>query len=230
MSAPTVSLFRCAVASLALVVAGRAPAQLAASSPFMPPQASGAGAPTAGAPLEYRGFIETPAGMQYRVYDPVRKAGEWIKINEPNSVLNVVAKQYDEARNTLVVEYQGRAYTLAAREAKVVSAGNAAQAMPPPPAPMPATAGMAPAVTQSVVVNPSPADEQRRLEAVASEVARRRALREQAAQQMGPGAVPPTAVPQAQPTRNFPPNQIQPGPNQQENQRARGPNANRQPR
>ncbi|MSU72952.1 MAG: hypothetical protein EXS43_11520 [Opitutus sp.] len=219
MSAPTVSLFRCAVASLALVMAGRAPAQLAGSSPFLPPQTSGAGAPTAGAPLEYRGFIDTPAGTQYRVYDPARKAGEWIKINEPNSVLNVVAKQYDEARNTLVVEYQGRAYTLAAREAKVVSAGNAAQAMPPPaPVPVPGPGGMAPAVTQSVVVNPSPADEQRRLEAVATEVARRRALREQAAQQMGPGAVP-QAAPQTQ---------SQPAQNQPNNQRGRAPN--RQPR
>jgi len=46
-----------------------------------------------------------------------------------------------------------------------------------------------------VVLNPSPADEQRRLEAVASEVARRRAMREQATQQIGQGGIPPPNLP-----------------------------------
>jgi len=69
---------------------------------------------------------------------------------------------------------------------------------PPPGAPGPAPAvNVAPAVTQSVVVNPTPADEQRRLEAVAAEVARRRALREQASQQVSQGVVPTPATPQA---------------------------------
>jgi hypothetical protein len=42
-----------------------------------------------------------------------------------------------------------------------------------------------------VVLNPTPADEARRLEAVASEVARRRAMREQASQQVNQGMPPP---------------------------------------
>ena len=46
---------------------------------------------------------------------------------------------------------------------------------------------MPPAIAQSVVINPTPADEQRRLEAVAAEVARRRQLREQAALQVSQG-------------------------------------------
>jgi hypothetical protein len=50
-----------------------------------------------------------------------------------------------------------------------------------------------------VVVNPTPADEARRLEAVASEVARRRALREQASQQMGQSPPMPAPQPQVQP-------------------------------
>jgi len=141
------------------------------------------------------------------------------QLNQRNSVLDVLAKNYDDSRNTLVVEYQGRTLTLAAREAKVVSSGNAAQAMPPP-APMPVAQAMPAAVTNAVVVNPTPADEQRRLEAVATEVARRRALREQAVQQVGQGTVQAVA-PQAQMPRNFPPNQQgqnQQRPNQQNNQ------------
>jgi hypothetical protein len=61
------------------------------------------------------------------------------------------------------------------------------------------------------VLNPTPADEQRRLDAVAAEVARRRALREQATQQLGQGAAPQVALPQgiqppvqAQPQRAIP--------------------------
>jgi len=57
----------------------------------------------------------------------------------------------------------------------------AAPAAPPPSvAPAGPAITVTPAVTQTVMVNPSPADEQRRLEAVAAEVNRRRALREQA--------------------------------------------------
>jgi hypothetical protein len=172
-----------------------------ARSPFLPAQASGgAAAPTHGAPLEYRGYMVTAEGTQYRLFDPAGKKGAWVRINERNSDLEVVAKQYDDAHRTLTVEHQGRTLTLAEREAKVLS-GGAPPAMPPPamvqPAPPPTN--VAPAVTQSVVVNPTPADEQRRLEAVAAEVARRRALREQAANQVNQGpttVVAPPAAPQ----------------------------------
>jgi hypothetical protein len=57
------------------------------------------------------------------------------------------------------------------------------------------------AITQSVVANPTPADEQRRLEAVAAEVRRRRALREQASLQAA-SAPPVVEAPVAQPVQN----------------------------
>ena len=204
---PRIPTLACAIA---VVVAGSsgnlASAQSGTRSPFLPPQASGPAAPTQGAPLEYRGYMVTSEGTQYRLYDPAKKAGTWVKLNERNPDFEVVAKQFDRDRNTLVIEHQGRTLTLAERESKIVSAGNAASALPQPvqpPAAAPAI-NVAPAVTQTVVVNPSPADEQKRLEAVASEVARRRALREQATQQVGqpqpampqPG-VPPGARPVA---------------------------------
>jgi hypothetical protein len=167
-------------------------AQVATKSPFLP--TGGAGAPTAaptGATLEFRAYMDVGSGLQFRLFDPAKKTGVWVKLNERNAEFDVTAKQHDEAQKTLTIEHQGRTLTLALREAKVVSAGSAGMIPPTPaiPAPPP-TPNVSPAVTQTVVLNPTPADEQRRLEAVAAEVARRRALREQAAQQMSQGAPP----------------------------------------
>ncbi len=183
-------------AALVGCTAGRVGAQVAARSPFLPPQGATTKAATEGAPLEYRGFIETAQGLQYRIYDPAKKAGAWIRIDQKHADFDVLAKQYDNDQKTLTIEHAGRTLTLAERKPKIVSSGNAAQAMPPPPQnPQPT---VAPAVTQSVVLNPTPADEQRRLEAVAAEVARRRALREQATQQITQGNAPQVAIPQPQ--------------------------------
>lgn len=172
----------------------RADAQLTAKSPFMPPQGAAGSAPTAGAPLEFRAYLTTSEGTMYRIYDPAKKTGTWIKLNERNADFDVIAKQHDSEHKTLTIEHQGKTLTLAERESKVVSSGTAAQAMPP--SVVPVQANVAPAVTQSVVLNPTPADEQRRLDAVAAEVARRRALREQATQQLNQGAAAQIAVPQ----------------------------------
>jgi len=145
-------------------------------SPFLPASTSGGGAPTEGAPLQYQGYIRGSDGTKYRLYDPARKSGEWVRIDERNANLDVVVKAFSEEHKTLTVEHQGRTLTLAERVPKIVSAGSA----PKVPA-RAAVAGvtMPAAVTRSVVVNPTKADEQRRLEAVAAEVARRRALRQQ---------------------------------------------------
>ena len=204
----TSSLCRLAVVGITLGLVTRAGAQLASKSPFMPPQNAASNAPTAGAPLEFRGFIETSEGVQYRIYDPAKKTYTWVKLNQRDPDFDVVAKQHDEGQKTLTIEHQGRPLTLAMRDSKVVSSGSAGQAMPPPPQLM-MNANVPPAVTQAVVLNPTPADEQRRLEAVAAEVARRRALREQATQQINQGSPPQVAIPQppvqaqGQPQRNY---------------------------
>lgn len=180
-----------------LLLGGALPAtaQLSGNSPFMPPQAAAAPGPTQNAPLEYAGYFSTPEGRMFRVKDAQTKAGVFLKINERDEGLKVTVKQFDESANTLTVEQDGRTLTLEERKSKIVSAGNAASM--PPPMPMPTMTNVAPAVTQSVVVNPTPADEQKRLEAVAAEVARRRALREQAQAQMPQN--PQMAVPQTMP-------------------------------
>ncbi len=188
------------VLSLALSLVARAGAQLAAKSPFLSAQAAGNAAPTAGAPLEYRGMMQTSEGMKVRIVDPSRKnLGVWLLANQHDTTFDAVVKQIDVEHDTVTIDYQGRAMTLAQHVAKVSSAG-AAQNFPPgmtnPASNMPQ------AITQSVVVNPTPADEQRRLEAVAAEVARRRQLREQASQQVAQGVpIAPQVIQQQQALR-----------------------------
>jgi hypothetical protein len=202
---------RLLVTSLSLAAVAGAQAQLASRSPFQPLPSAGANTPTADAPLEFGGYLDTPGeGRLYRiaVKDPTRKVAVWVKLNERNPDLDVVVKQHDDDQQTLTIEHGGKTLTLAEKKSKIVSAGSAAQAMPPPPVQV-ATANVPPAVTQAVVLNPTPADEQRRLEAVAAEVARRRALREQATQQTGqptpqPVQVQPQAAPGGQPQRTIP--------------------------
>lgn len=175
-----------------MLAAGSVAAQ--STSPFLPPAAaSAAPAATAGAPLQYRGFSEMADGVKFRIVDPAKKSGTWLKLNERDTTFDVTVKQSVPDYASIVVEYQGRTLNLALPEAKVNSSGPAGANVPI--APPPQMVNVPPAVTQSVVVNPSPADEQRRLEAVASEVARRRALREQSQQQVQgvPATVPPAA-------------------------------------
>jgi len=106
-----------------------------------------------------------------------------------------------------------------------VSSGAAAQAMPPPVV----ATNVGPAVTQTVVLNPTPADEQKRLDAVAAEVARRRALREQATQQMGqtPAPAPTPQIGPVRPGTGVAPGAQPPG-SVPESMRGRGPGAPRQ--
>lgn len=182
---------RCLAAlGLALAVAPRGAAQLAANSPFMPPASAGASAPVSGGAIEYLGYMQTGEGRLFRLYDPARKARVWARLNEPNAELGVVVKKHDADRGTITLEHRGKVLTLEEPKAKV-AAGGAPAPLPPPPV----ASNVPAAVTQAVVLNPTPADEARRLDAVAAEVQRRRALRDQAAQQVNQGVTAPVGVP-----------------------------------
>jgi hypothetical protein len=179
---------------MAWLAAACASAQLATSSPFLPGQsAAGANAPTAGAPLEFRGQIDMPPdGLKVRIYDPARKTGAWVRVNERDPNNEFVVKQFDSARGTVSVEYRGQTMVLSEHEAKVTSSGAAMPSIPMAGIPMPSAGAQ-------MALNPTPADEQHRLEAVAAEVARRRQLREQAVEQVGQGVPAPQAQPQNTP-------------------------------
>jgi hypothetical protein len=167
------SYLHAALLAAALTAGGPLRAELAASSPFLPSGtlAAGAAAGPAG-PIELRGVMTTPEGAAFCIYDTAKKKNVWVGLNEPGH--DFVVKTADASSDSVTVSYQGRTMKLDLHTAKVASAP--AQATPAGP------------VASSVVVNPSPADEQRRLDAVAQEVRRRRAERERSAQDSGPPA------------------------------------------
>jgi hypothetical protein len=194
------------LATAMLLLATRSPAQLAANSPFLPAASSGSATVTEGAAIELRGVMETRAGLSFCIFDPAKKVSTWTGINQKG--YDFLVKSYDAGHETVSVDYGGRSITLAMRVVKVASSGQASAPMPLLGLPFARSA-----ITQSVVLNPTPADEQARLEAVATEVRRRRALREQASIQAANGVqplaeapgVPPAQQPRTQPQGQNPP-------------------------
>lgn len=177
----------------------------AGRSPFQPE-----GTPTApvmiqteGAPLELRGIVSTKSGYLYGIFDPTKRQSAWVHMNEAGN--DFAVRSHDTNSDTVTVEYQGRTMTLALKAAKVESMAplpNPAQvAIQRGPNPMP-NQSMPP--QQPPQLNPSAADEARRLEGVAAEVRRRRMLRQAAAQN---GGQPPqmNQPPMPQPTPGGPP-------------------------
>lgn len=161
----------------ALAAPGALRADLAPASPFLPPNAPGsaaqAGAPSG--PVELRGMMATSQGIECCIYDTAKKTSVWVRVNETGN--DFVVKTADPSSESATVDFQGRSMHLALRTAKVASAAATPSAGPGPGGPG---------------VLPSPADEQKRLDAVASEVRRRRLEREKAAQarQQNNGALP----------------------------------------
>jgi hypothetical protein len=170
-------------ASAGLVLAcGPLRADLALSSPFLPANAAAAGAASGPVgPIELRGVMSTPGGPAYCIYDTAKKKSVWVGLNETGH--DFLVKSADSAADSVSVQYQGRSLTLTMRTAKVASAG---------PATIPAV--MQPGGPQGgpqVSLNPSPADEQKRLDAVAQEVRRRKQEREKAVMDAQNGVAPP---------------------------------------
>lgn len=190
-----------------LVLSGAVVATQAAEgqvrSPFLPEQGAASSQVTQNAPLEYRGLTEGSDGIQFRIYDPSRKTGYWLRKGQRSDEFGGVLTQFDEARDVVTVDHGGRVMTLELRKGKILASANPGLPPQPLPGPPPPQSNVAPAVTQAVVLNPTPADEAKRLEAVAAEVARRRALREQAGQQQT-NAPQPAAQPQVAPTAPVP--------------------------
>ncbi len=147
-------------------------ADLAPSSPFLPANSSAGGQAAPAGPVELRGIMGVPGGFAYCIYDTAKKTSAWVGLNERGN--DFVVKSADPAKESVTVDFQGRSLQLVLRTAKVASSGAAA-------------GPQAPAVASSVVLNPSMADEQRRLDAVAQEVRRRRLERERAVQSTAPG-------------------------------------------
>jgi hypothetical protein len=144
--------------------------QGADDSPFLPVNAPAAGSARAadGSSFELRGIMSTAGGTRYCIYDPAKKTSSWVGLNEAGGSFAV--KSADPAHDTVTLEAGGQRITLALHEAKVVSLGFGSPVAAPPPG----------GAMSNVVLRPTPEDEQRRLQAIAEEVRRRRELRERA--------------------------------------------------
>jgi hypothetical protein len=166
----------CLLATLGLMPGwgARAATPLAPSSPFLPPATAGAAA-AENTPLELRGILVDGGGYRFSVFDPVRHTGTWARLNEPGH--DFVIRSHDVARDLITLDYQGRVLTLPLHSAKVAAAGAAGPA---------AGALAGPGGNPPVVLNPTPADELARFNRVKEEIARRRALREQASSPSSP--------------------------------------------
>jgi hypothetical protein len=169
-------------AAAAIACAGRLRADLAPTSPFIPANSAGAAAQAGpSGPIELRGVMATSEGVAYCIYDTAKKRDVWVGLNEAGH--DFVVRSSDPALDSVRVDYQGRTLNLTLRTAKVASAGSGQQAAPPQ-------------LASQVAINPTPAEEQRRLDAVSLEVRRRRLEREKSAQEsqsgQGPGGQPPS--------------------------------------
>jgi hypothetical protein len=149
---------------------------LAGESPFLPAATNTDAAPTQDTQIELRGIMTVGDATMFSIYDSAHHNSVWTHLNETGR--EFVVRNYDASRDTVTVDFQGRVLTLPLHTAKVVSAPvnipQMATGIRPPPAPQP--------IGGPVVLNPTPADEQRRLEAIAAEVNRRRMIRQQALQ------------------------------------------------
>jgi hypothetical protein len=147
---------------------------LVAESPFMPKQDSTNAAPVAteNASVEFRGLISTKDGVLFGLYDRTRNVGAWVGEKDKGSDFTV--RSYDAAADMVTVDYQGQKYTLPLSTSRIAAAA---------PSAVPVVARPAGGPPQQAVAKPADAT---RLESVAAEVRRRRALR-QAGGQPGQG-------------------------------------------
>jgi hypothetical protein len=160
--------------ALALGVRGGAQ-ELAADSPFLP-GASAVEGPTENAPLELRGIVGTGATRLFNLFDPSTKQSRWVGLDEPGHSFTV--KAHDEASDAVTIDYAGRVLSLRLPESRITPLALAAL-------PAPGTGnnrGRRPDNADNAVGAPSAPreltpEEAKRLENVATEVARRRALR-----------------------------------------------------
>jgi hypothetical protein len=156
------------------------------NSPFSGPTSAAPGA-RPDLPLEFRGMMVDRGEQFFSLYDTVSHASLWVGLNEPGNPFKV--QNYDSAKATVTVDFQGRILTLPIKQAKI--AAMAPGAPTPAAAPGVQTPGGPPLPNLNAA---NATEEAARLSAVAEEIRRRRALRQQqvsANSPMTPAPTPP---------------------------------------
>ncbi|MEO6994897.1 MAG: hypothetical protein ABI273_14915 [Lacunisphaera sp.] len=171
-------------ASLAIQVwgadAAAAPAKMDLSglvnnSPFGTLRSGGAGSNAATEPFEFRAVLgENDNKFLFSIYETATRRSNWVELNDPVNGFSV--KSYDAGKQAITVDYQGKAMTLAIKQAP--AAAIVYQAPAPQTGPMPILQSPGNSV-QPVPTMPTAIDQQR-IQQIQEEIRRRRALRNQA--------------------------------------------------
>ena len=163
----------------------------AKNSPF--PQAKAGQAADAGnQPVEFRGVSEENGQVLFSVFDTATKRSRWLTLNDTTG--DLVVKSYDAEAHTVSLEQNGHALSLTLKSGPKVAQQNIPPPMPPG---MPGANGLQGQVMPN---GASRGPEQQRLQQIAEEIRRRRALRQQAPQMPTPNnAVPNYGGPMSMP-------------------------------
>ena len=178
------SFLKFAVLTVTLVVPGIAQST---RNTFNRPTKETAVAPVAAAPVEnaqlqFCGTFGDGDNKRFLIFNVTKNRSTWLALNEEGPTGEIV-QAYDRDTSAVQVNVGGQSLNLALQVATL--AGGGAR----PSGPMPTAAQATNALVNTVKVNPTPADERNRLEAVAAEVRRRRAMRQASAQNgQNPGA------------------------------------------
>lgn len=179
---------RCLLGTVGLLAAinGQAASRfdnLVANPPFgqsVSPTQARADAPNQ--PLEFRGISVEQGEKFFSFYDPATKRSRWVTLNEADDGL--LLKNYDEAAHTATVDFNGRPLTLILKSGPKFAQSQPAMAPPPGAAvgaPLPGQSAALPGMSTKGQ-NP----EATRLQQIAEEIRRRRALRSQGPQMSMP--------------------------------------------
>lgn len=168
-------------------------AELSVTSPFLPPQTQAITAATAPTPLELRGVTAIGGTTMFSIYDPIKKVGTWVKLNESGNPFAV--RDYDPDKDAVTIDYQGRTLNVTMRSPKIAVA-----AAPLVPNPSPLTVPIVPsglpirtATNVLPVPNPTPTAEAAKLADWTNEIQKRRDARNQVGGTVSPPA--PISIP-----------------------------------
>ncbi len=186
--APRLFIIALVSASLAIHLSGAdavtAPAKvdlsgLVNNSPFGTLRSEDGGHNAATEPFEFRAILEEDNNkFLFSIYETATRRSNWVELNDPVNGFSV--KSYDVGKQAIAVDYQGKALTLAIKQAP--AATQVYQPPVPQTGPVPVLQNPGNPSVQAGPTMPS-ANDLQRIQLIQEEIRRRRALRNQAIMQ-----------------------------------------------
>ena len=161
------------------LASGQAASQLdslVANSPFGSAKSGQAADAAGNQPFEFRGVLEENGQQLFSIFDTATKRSRWVGLNAASD--DFVVKSYDADARSVSLEQHGRLLALTLK-----SGPRVAQNMPPSMSPG-MQAGAYPQPGQILPNGTAKGPEAQRLQQIAEEIRRRRALRQQPPQMM----------------------------------------------